>query len=371
MKRSQSLPSPNYRQEKNRRVIPHKVDPLEEELIRAVLMYKTDKSTVHRRAEMLMNYNQIVSRGILKEINQLVSLLQRLGCIWLDLDIQEILNRLVNSAQQIQKFSVSLESRCFYLGEIRQEERTVHLVDIITRYLESINTLGSEMRKEKDVAQSLVKSNNIKFESDPNYSQRKQRLSLCEDSQNKSENAAKPELRQSDIESRTGSTRLSVDYSAKLKDGSDTDRSVNHSFSRQSDRLDRLSLDHGRRSIQLRRIEDYSTSRSDPERSTAIRQRRSLFENNRERYCLEFLPEEPMIEDFDIQRKASKKVSIAENLNCDYSDESNEHSETDCKEEEMVFELGNHKSIESYIKQIVFIILSIFIYYFFSNIFKF
>lgn len=57
------------------------------------------------------------------------------------------------------------------------------------------------------------------------------------------------------------------------KDGSDTDRSVNHSFSRQSDRLDRLSLDHGRRSIQLRRIEDYSTSRSDPERSTAIRQR--------------------------------------------------------------------------------------------------
>ena len=35
-----------------------------------------------------------------------------------------------------------------------------------------------------------------------------------------------------------------------------------------------------------------------------------------------------MIEDFDIQRKASKKVSIAENLNCDYSDESNEHSET-------------------------------------------
>ena len=29
MKRSQSLPSPNYRQEKNRRVIPHKVDPLE------------------------------------------------------------------------------------------------------------------------------------------------------------------------------------------------------------------------------------------------------------------------------------------------------------------------------------------------------
>ena len=56
--------------------------------------------------------------------------------------------------------------------------------------------------------------------------------------------------------------------------------------------------------------------------------RRSLFENNRERYCLEFLPEEPMIEDFEIQRKASKKVSIAENLNCDYSDESNEHSET-------------------------------------------
>ena len=59
--------------------------------------------------------------------------------------------------------------------------------------------------------------------------------------------------------------------------------------------------------------------------------RRSLFENNRERYCLEFLPEEPMIEDFDIQRKASKKVSIAENLNCDYSDESNEHSETGIK----------------------------------------
>ena len=38
-----------------------------------------------------------------------------------------------------------------------------------------------------------------------------------------------------------------------------------------------------------------------------------------------------MIEDFDIQRKASKKVSIAENLNCDYSDESNEHSETGIK----------------------------------------
>ena len=55
--------------------------------------------------------------------------------------------------------------------------------------------------------------------------------------------------------------------------------------------------------------------------------RRSLFEANRERYCLEFLPEESMVEHFDVRRKSSKKVSIAENLNCDYSDESVEHSD--------------------------------------------
>jgi len=314
MKRSKSLPSPWYRQDKHGKPILHKMDPLEDELCRAVLLYKTDSSSVYERHELLSQCNQIVSLGIQEEINQLITLLQQLGILWPDLDILEILDRLEAGAVQLKHLSVSLGSSSYSLGEMRQEHRSCHLVDLIVRYLGTLNNLGEELKKEKESVRKLVKRHNLELETeewreeeDPDLLRKhSHRYSIGEDL--KRDRSRKV----SDVPSSSEHGRFSLDYTALQLQQREHRISRDHnrrSFD-QYGRPIRHSIDHSagrphlqhdpkpRRTSETRleysRLDKRSvdnTNTSNRTETSHNRTRWSIFETIRERSDLDIVPD--------------------------------------------------------------------------------
>jgi len=109
MKRSKSLPSPRYKYDKSGKPV-LKLDPIEEELSRAVLMYNVDYSTVLQRNAHIQQNNETMISGMNKEINELLKLLQVLMNVWLGVDDLDVVERLPATSIKLHQF----RSKCCF-----------------------------------------------------------------------------------------------------------------------------------------------------------------------------------------------------------------------------------------------------------------
>lgn len=240
----------------------------------ASLCFKTDMITVGERLELTERQRNIASEVIAKEINNFSSLTQQLLHICNNPELREILKRLGDQASYIKEATKQLSVVSESLGAVRQELRVANMVSVMVEYVEVLREKCCKVHNQLSEARQMIDKNNIVIVKDKPVTEK-----------------ASIKVRSVSLVSPSGIGMTMVTRRASTGHQSDT--------------------------------QDLS-----PEGGTCgVRQQNkkcSVFETIEEHCDLQKDPELsplPSSESCNITRKTSKKVSIAENLNCDYSDD--------------------------------------------------
>jgi len=241
---------------------------LEDQFCVSSLCFKTDRVTVEERVELMERQRNIANASIKAEITNFGCVLQQLSDMGYRADMQEVLQRLAGKMAFLRDSSRQLAVMSESLGAVRQETRVADMVNIITDYVNILTEKHQALHDQLVDARMMINKNHIVVKVVDKPVAKSRSVSLM--------SPATSSLRTE----RKASLGLQVHPKAKpveAEPGQDPSSGLVRKRTRKCSQFASIS-------------EDCS-----PSPPSAL------------------LP--------PVRRKSSKKVSIAENLNCDYSDD--------------------------------------------------
>jgi len=233
------------------------------------LCFKTDSLTVQKRRELAIRRKLEAEKNSEKELLNLVNVIQQLQQLWVEPPgVLDTLSSLEVLAERFTSHVKVLATAAESLGALRQENAASTTVNTMQKYVELLAEKHLDIHDELLSAKKILNENNIAIE--------------------------KPEktVRTSVIKNR--SISMIGSYNSALGN----------------------SLVGRSKSVVESKMPE--TSKASKNKCSFI----SVISENAENKCKGFDDNENVVDKLDLMRrkKSSKKVSIAENLNCDYSD---------------------------------------------------
>jgi len=254
---------------------------IEVDICVSVLCFKTDLMTVQQRRDIMERQKDMADLNYEKEISYFSSLMSNLRYVWQDKEVSEVLSRLTCQVLELGDKGRKLAKEADSLGSLRQEQSYMKTVLVMLEYVELLTEKNSDVHKQLVNARKVLVDNNIAIE--------------------------KPVKVDPEMATKTRSVSLV----------SSAPSAVKRVFYHQEERSKSV------------------TEREILENNNEVRKRRSMFATiNEIGDTPTHITEGTAQDHWRKTRKPSKKVSIAENLNCDYSD--TDISDHECNDQNTV-----------------------------------
>lgn len=120
------------------------------------LAFKTDSQTLEKRLEIQDRSRDIAEQNVDKELKGLRSGLATLNQICTDPQVREVLTKIQNHIDILEKSTARVSSRAEVLGAIQQEKRMSKAVDIMVHHVENLRRVHEREHAELEEARKLL-----------------------------------------------------------------------------------------------------------------------------------------------------------------------------------------------------------------------
>jgi len=254
-----------------------KENEIEEMYGRSSLSFRVDQVTLLQRSQISQRQKIIADENMFAEIDCFCKLLQQLTDSWQDSEIRDILSRMLLLTGNMKQKIGNLSQNSGNLGSLRQEYSCSNRIAIISQYVEMIKEKTVHLHQKVLETKKTLTDNNIDL--DRHYLENKANRSV----------------------SINGVSQISTNNGNAM------------SFNERSKSV-------------TERVSDI-TGPTERRKSKKCSIFETISENISAKEMEEHQDSAPVFSRY--KKKSSKKVSIAENLNCDYSDISSLYNETE------------------------------------------
>lgn len=120
------------------------------------LAFKTDSQTLEKRLEIQERSRDIAEQNVDKELQGLRIGLETLNQICTDPQVREVLTKIQNHIDILEKSTARVSSRAEVFGAIQQEKRMSKAVDIMVHHVENIRRVHEREHAELEEARKLL-----------------------------------------------------------------------------------------------------------------------------------------------------------------------------------------------------------------------